>query len=469
MKIEYISHSCIFIDTDDARIVLDPWFYGSAYCNQWQLFPPAVNPEVLNTIEHIMISHGHEDHLNPQSLNKLPKNAAVYYPYLWKDGIPEYLNELGFENVYEVVSYKKYSIAKETHITFLTTSMDTILVVESKGKVLVDLNDALNSHHENIVALFISEIKKRWKKNDYLFVGLGGAGYFPNMVHHPSKNDFETGQVREQMFVHNWCRLVHDLNPVQVMPFPPGFVLLNKETKWINDLKFPREELLEYYKVNYDPSPQFELVIMYPHDVLLDGTLIRQSPFHEQLINNSLNHLIDEIYAVEIIEANKFIAADELMGEMVLEKLKAHLPFSSRVLTEEILNQVNFVLLLDDIPSMNYYHFEYKNKKWTIYRSDSIEQGRKLLLRTKSVYLNHSIDNEWGGDVFIGGYICHIDILDDIAIEQNLDIACIRLLTSYPVGSETMRRFPIRAAKYLINNPVLTKLTLRNGFLHRKN
>ena len=165
MKIEYISHSCIFVDTGDARIVIDPWFNGSAYCNQWQLFPKPYDTSILNTADHIMISHGHEDHLHPQSLSHLPKNAKVYYPYLWKAGIHDFLNELGFYDVNEALSYKEYSITPATKITFLTTSMDTIMVIESNGKVLVDLNDALNSHHENVVRLFLAEIKKEMENN----------------------------------------------------------------------------------------------------------------------------------------------------------------------------------------------------------------------------------------------------------------------------------------------------------------
>lgn len=461
MKVEYISHSCIFVDTGDARIVFDPWFNGSAYCNQWHLFPKPLNTDILNTVDHIMISHGHEDHLHQQSLSLLPKNAKVYYPYLWQAGIHGYLNELGFNDVNEAVSYKEYAITPNTNITFLTTSMDTIMILESNGKVLVDLNDALNSHHENIVQLFIAEINKRWKKIDYLFVGLGGAGYFPNMVHHPSKNDNEIGLIREQKFVHNWCRLVHDLNPLQVLPFAPGFILLNQKTKWINELKFPRETLLDYYKKYYDPNPTFELIVMYPHDQFIDGVFIKKSPYHDQLINNSLNHLINDMYAEEIIEANKEEFAEPGMGDIILEKLIKHIPHAGRVFTEEILSQIDFVIRLDDIIEMNYFNIEYRNKKWNICRGNEILSGKKLLLYTKSRFLNFSLDNEWGGDVFIGGYSCDIDILDDIALSQNLDMACVRLLTCYPIGSEAMLQEPLRAIKYLYNNPVLAKLSLK--------
>jgi hypothetical protein len=468
MNIEYISHSCIFIDTGDAKVVMDPWFNGSAYCNQWHLFPKPLNMDRLKTVDCIMVSHGHEDHLHPNSLSLLPKTARVYYPYLWKAGIEEFMNELGFTEVNEAVSYKSYRISESTKITFLTTSMDTIMILESKGKVLVNLNDALNSHHENVVKRFIDAINKRWKKIDYLFVGLGGAGYFPNMVHHPLKNDFEVGLLREQKFVHNWCRLVHDLNPLQVLPFAPGFVLLQKETKWINELKFPREKLYDYYKEHYDANPKFEMLVMYPHDEFNDGVLYKKSPYQAQLVDDSLNHLIDTMYAEEMIEADKPEFVDESMGDVIFAKLRKHIPHAARVFTEDILEKVNFAIRLEDIKINNYFIINYKNKKWNIYRSDKIAEGNNLLLRTKSRFINFSIDNEWGGDVFIGGYALDMDVLDDIAMKENLDMACVRLLTSYPIGSETMIKQPARAAKYLYNNPVLARIMFEGRFLAPK-
>lgn len=468
MKIEYISHSCIFIDTGDARIIMDPWFNGSAYCNQWHLFPKPLNLAFADKVDHIMISHGHEDHLHPNSLSMLPKNAKVYYPYLWKAGIEEFMLELGFTDVNEAVSYKSYSISSSTNITFLTTSMDTIMVLECNGKVLVNLNDALNSHHENVVKRFIDAINKKWKKIDYLFVGLGGAGYFPNMVHHPLKNDFEVGQLREQKFVHNWCRLVHDLNPLQVLPFAPGFVLLQKETMWINELKFPRELLFDYYKKYIDFNPGFEMIVMYPHDEFNDGVFVPKSPYHKDVKNNSLNYLIPAMYAEEIIEANKPEQVDESMGEIILTKLIKHIPFAARVFTEEINEKINFAIRLDDISVKNYFIINYKNSEWNIYRSDKVEKENNLLLRTKSRFLNFSLDNEWGGDVFIGGYSLDMDVLDDIAMKENLDMAAVRLLTCYPIGSETMLKEPLRAAKYLANNPVLARISFEQRFFAPK-
>ena len=78
-KIEYISHSCLFVDTGDVKIVMDPWFRGSAYCNQWHLWPKTVNEDCLKEVDVIMVSHGHEDHLHRESLSALPKSAQIFF------------------------------------------------------------------------------------------------------------------------------------------------------------------------------------------------------------------------------------------------------------------------------------------------------------------------------------------------------------------------------------------------------
>src|SRR5438045_2592651 len=39
MKVTYISHACLLIDTGVSTIATDPWFDGPAFCDQWNVFP----------------------------------------------------------------------------------------------------------------------------------------------------------------------------------------------------------------------------------------------------------------------------------------------------------------------------------------------------------------------------------------------------------------------------------------------
>ncbi len=43
---------------------------GPAYCEQWYVFPPPLNnyKQLLNDIDYVLISHGHEDHVHHETL-----------------------------------------------------------------------------------------------------------------------------------------------------------------------------------------------------------------------------------------------------------------------------------------------------------------------------------------------------------------------------------------------------------------
>ena len=207
MRIEYISHATLLIDTGDVKILTDPWFNGPAYCGQWHIFPKPVNVEVANSADFILLSHGHEDHLHHETLLSLDKTVKVFYPYQWQKGIKDYFHEIGFKNVTEAITYKTYKISATTSITYMANSLDSIIIIESNGEVLVNVNDALHAHPAKIIDLFAAKIRNKWKTIDYVFCGYGGASYFPNTVHFEGKNDLEMGMTREQLFAHNFCRI----------------------------------------------------------------------------------------------------------------------------------------------------------------------------------------------------------------------------------------------------------------------
>ena len=87
MKIEYLCHSCLYIDTGDTTLIMDPWFKGSCYMNQWHLFPKPADLSCVAQVKNILYSHGHEDHLHSESLKAMPCAARVFYPYQWRKGV----------------------------------------------------------------------------------------------------------------------------------------------------------------------------------------------------------------------------------------------------------------------------------------------------------------------------------------------------------------------------------------------
>lgn len=460
MKIEYICHSSILITTKNSKIITDPWFNGPCYLNQWNVFPKPVNTSWTNEVTHVLISHGHEDHLHVPTLNLIRKDAEIFYPYQWKSGIISLFSSMGFQRTHEAISFKTHQLDDETKVTYIANSLDSIVVIENNGQVILNLNDALNSHHKFFIKLFVEQIKKHWKKIDVMICGMGGAGYFPNTVHYPGKNDREIGELREQFLVHNFCKLVQDLQPEKVIPFVPGFVLLADDKRWINEIKFDRNKLSDYYKNNFDGDSKIEFLPMQPGDILEKNEYKKVSPYREEEEVSSVEEMVLKQYGNEILEYNKPKMADEETANTVIQKLRKYVPLAAKVYHPELLQKIKFAIRLNDVEQKNYFNVNYYKGNFEIFRTENLLSDRTILIRTTSEIMLHSFASEWGGDVLFVGYGADVDVFDVDVLQDNLDIVCLRLLTRYPTASKTMIKNPMRALKYLFTNPHLSKLAV---------
>jgi hypothetical protein len=469
MKIEYISHSCFVIETDESKLIIDPWFNGPCYKNQWNLFPKPVDLSMLPEVTHIAVTHGHQDHLHPQSLKMLPANAQVYFPYLWTENAKKVFRRLGFKRVQELQSYKTVTIDPATKLTFVANSLDGIVVIEHGDKVLVNLNDALNAHHKSILKHFLSGIKKRWPRIDFMLCGLGGAGYFPNTVHYPGKDDRETGELREQFLVHQFCKIVEELKPKAVLPFTPGFALLSEKQQWINEVKFQRELLDEYYRKNFDESSQVQFINMYPGDRLTDDNFEKRSPYHRQLKNGSVSHLVKEMYADEIKAFNSPEIFEAPKLDSILSLLKKWMPKAASVYHRELLDHVKFSVELSDVDTEEHLFIEYVSGKFNISKQKEKHAGSILTIVTTSDAIEYSLADPWGGDILFVGYAAEVFVQQESALKNNLDIVCLRLLTRYPTASKYMLQRPLRGLRYMLSNPQLVQLIAKNKMVTRGN
>lgn len=462
MKVEYICHACLLIDTGDIRIITDPWFNGPAYCGQWHVFPKPIDTDQLKTADVILISHGHEDHLHEVSLRELPKSARVFYPFSWFGGTKKYLRGLGFKDVQEAVTFKTYRLTEKSSVTFIANTHDNIIVIESDGHVLVNANDALHSYPKPVIDFYIDSLRAEWPQIDALFCGFGGASYFPNAVHAEGKSDWEIGKVREQFFAHNFCHIVSGLRPQVAVPFAADFALLAPAQRWINEVKFPRSRMKTYYQRYFakgDNEPG--IFDMYPGDCLEDCKLRAESPYRNELKEGGLNHLIDEQYKDEIAQLQEIDFINESDAARLGEEIRENIDFRAALFDPEILSRLRFCLRLSDVEASNVYNISIKNGRAQIERSDAPAPQSLLSMSTSSKVLRHSFGNEWGGDAIFIGYACEVELLDRRAAKENLDVLCVNLLARYPTTRSSLKKDPLRALEYLIRNPARRALALR--------
>ncbi|HSY76353.1 MAG TPA: hypothetical protein VK890_05825, partial [Bacteroidia bacterium] len=88
-------------------------------------------------------------------------------------------------------------------------------------------------------------------------------------------------------------------------------------------------------------------------------------------------------------------------------------------------------------------------------------EDRRIMVTTSVKKLLFSLERTWGGDVLTIGYGIIVEVYDQLTLEKNLDIVCIRLITRYPMARKDLVKYPLRALKFYTANPKLTSLWLK--------
>lgn len=457
MRTHYVCHATLVIEASGTTIVCDPWYNGPAYCGQWHVFPKPVDTGLLDRADVILLSHGHEDHLHEPTLGLMPKNARIFFPYSWYGGIREFARSLGFADVSEAVTGRRYHLAPATTVTYIANNLDSIMVIESDGEVLVNLSDALHAYHPNVIDAFVRELKKRWPRIDVLFCGYGGASYFPNTIHVDGKDDVEIARAREQMFAHNFCRIVRELQPAVAVPFAADFVLLDDHQRWINDVRFPSAKMEEYYREHFERDTSIRIHAMYPGDRLEGRRLIQASPYRAELRQGCLHHLID----AQIARRRTTFHLMEIDAALLQGEIRRNLLARRVLFRPSTLENVRYTVRVSDVARDGCYNIAFEEGEPGVRRSEEPDARSILVLDTSSTILRRSFASDWGGDAITIGYGVDISVRDVSILEEKLDTVCVRLLTNHPATTRHMKSDPIRAAKFLLTNPVTGRWAVR--------
>lgn len=457
MKIEYICHSALLIDTGDLKILTDPWLYGAAYCDQWHLFPRPVNAGKATEADVILISDGREEHLHHESLLRLNRNSRVFYPFQWRADIRKCLGNLGFKNVTEASTFHSYAVSETCSITYLANPHSSILVLEANGEVLLSISNALPAH---LVRDLLLKIKARWPKIDYLFCGYGSAICSFNMLHCEGKNNLELAMAREQLLADNFCCIVDTLAPLNTIPFGSDYVLLNHGKRWINHVKFSKAQLREYYYNRYK-GRSTRFICAHTGDLIERNKFLRNSGFHRAEGNYPLDKLIDKLLAEEIRSVNAIEYIDAARTRELEKALRHTVARQRKRLRTNRLNRVKYTIIVKDIEHYNCFFIDCTGGDVKIRRMTQVPDTSLLMVETTSVILFYCFAAGWGEDEIVMGCGAEINICDKQVIKDNLDIICVQLLTSQPSASRYMKTRSFSILKSLVFNVLSTPRALK--------
>lgn len=462
MNIRYIGHAALCIEAGGLAIVTDPWFQGPAYCGQWHIFPKPVGTQRAEQADVILISHGHEDHLHGPTLSGMRKDARVFYPYGWYGGIREYLRGLGYAEITEAMTGRTYALREGTYVTYIANNLDSINVIEHQGEIIVNVNDALHAYHPNVIAAFTAMIRERWPTIDAVFCGFGGASYFPNTIHVPGKDDTEVARAREQWFVHSFCRIVEALAPRVAVPFAADFVLLEPWQRWINTVRFPRHRIGEYFRRYFPDAAQRTAILdMYPGDILEGTRLDASSPYRSRIIDGDAGQLLEEQYGEEMVRRHTTFHITEKQAGALEEDLRENIRHRAPLFSREKLAGLRFTVRVTDVADRPCYTVAFEEREPVVRRAQKPDSDGIVVIETTSEILRCSFGSDWGGDAITIGYGAEVFVREESTVEQGLDAVCVRLLTRHPSTTRHMVREPLRAARFLANNPLTRSWAVR--------
>lgn len=144
LKVDTIGNATLIAYDQRPLLVTDPWLdEHSAYFGSWGLdyeIPPAQREAMLSA-EYVWFSHGHPDHLNPDSV-KLFKNAKILIADHRGQRILTGLQEEGYD--VEVLKDRQWTrLSENVRIMSIADYIqDSILLVDVGGTLFMNFNDA---------------------------------------------------------------------------------------------------------------------------------------------------------------------------------------------------------------------------------------------------------------------------------------------------------------------------------------
>lgn len=153
MVIEFINHASVLLHADGIGIMNDPWLFGSAFNNGWDLIAPTdFPPERFADVDYIWFSHEHPDHFAPPVLKSIDperrKEITILFQTTKDRKVVEFCTALGF-TVRELPDGKPVRLTDRVEVTCGTVpffdSWILYRITDDDGMVraILNINDCI--------------------------------------------------------------------------------------------------------------------------------------------------------------------------------------------------------------------------------------------------------------------------------------------------------------------------------------
>ena len=273
MKVRYIKSACVVIESNDVKILTDPWIVDGEYYGSWCHFPKLeFDKDYFDSIDYIYISHIHPDHFSKKSFELLNKKIPVLIHQYASPFLKMNIERMGFK-VTELPHNKRTELKNGVFINILaadncnpelcakfmgcgiietkfkSTQIDSLCVIDDGEYTVLNTNDCPYDLAEEA----INSMKNNYNKIDFLLVGYGGAGPYPQCFELSDEEREKAIKNKKIQFLNQGEKFINLVNPKFYMPFAGTYTLAGELSKLQNYRGVPELEEAQNY---FDSSNQ---------------------------------------------------------------------------------------------------------------------------------------------------------------------------------------------------------------------
>jgi UDP-MurNAc hydroxylase len=234
MRVTYLGHAGLFVETDRGSVLCDPWF-NPAFLASWFPFPSneEIDPRTIGSPDYLFVSHLHQDHLDARFLREhVSKSATVILPDFPTDHLRRTLSDLGFRHFVNTINREALELdGLRIMVNALITPTDgpigdSGIAIDDGRSRIFDQND---SRPVDIEALI------DFGPYDAHFLQFSGGIWYPMVYEFPAEKKRALGKSKRSNELGRAMRFAKDVGATHVFPCagPPCF--LDEDLFWFND------------------------------------------------------------------------------------------------------------------------------------------------------------------------------------------------------------------------------------------
>ena len=220
MNVKFLGQACTLIETNNHRIIVDPWIIGPCNVNSWYTLrrQPATKKNIPLDVDAIYISHEHQDHFQAETIINYKKNIPIFICNFPTDRFYNSIKKLGFSNITILDSWKPEKINDEMEITSIK---NPDLMFEDSA-LLVKTNEGTVFCQTDCKMDFESLKKVNKAKPDLGFFMYSVANWYPDAYNYSKEKRDEIAIKRKASKINGFLNYVNTIKPKFAIPYAGG-------------------------------------------------------------------------------------------------------------------------------------------------------------------------------------------------------------------------------------------------------